>query len=97
MKLHPNMVKYIKKIYQKALNTQRENGAFPFCLAEGSIQWMDKGNEVISPLWLTPITTKIDRVRHTIHLKEESSYAFVNPYAVQHLQRDFGLIVPEYN
>lgn len=87
----------IKKIYQKALNTQRENGAFPFCLAEGSIQWMDKGNEVISPLWLTPITTKIDRVRHTIHLNEESSYAFVNPYVVQHLQRDFGLIVPEEN
>jgi hypothetical protein len=85
----------IKKIIQKAVDTQRENGSFPLCFAEGSLQWLVNDKLVISPIWLTPLTITRDRVKQSVSFHSDSEESFLNPFIPLHLKRQFELEFPE--
>jgi hypothetical protein len=81
----------IKKIIQKAVETQRENGSFPLCFAEGSLQWLVNDKLVSSPIWLTPLTITRDRLKQAVSFHSDPEESFLNPFIPLHLKRQFEL------
>ena len=86
----------LKKIIHKANETQRENGSFPLCLAQGQVEWVINEKIVSTPIWLTPLTVARDRVKQTVSFKIDQEESFINPFIPLHLKRQFELDFPSH-
>jgi hypothetical protein len=85
----------LKTIYDSANKTQKELGIFPLCIARGTIEWEFKQTIVRSPLVLTPCKASVNKINKTIQIIEDPDAVFVNPFVINHLQRNFDLILPK--
>ncbi len=72
------------KIIKEAQKNQKESGVNTLCLAEGSLLHQKGEDTLRSPLFLTPLTYRMDKVRSQLHLEKMEEARFINPY-VEHL------------
>lgn len=66
------------RILKEAHKTFKESGINPLCLAAGFL--ISKDGEQRSPIVLTPLKVKEDRVRGEITIAEKEGEEFINPY-----------------
>lgn len=74
------------KIIKEAQKNSKESGVNTLCLAEGYLIHGDAASPLRSPLFLTPVRYKIDKVRSQLHLELAEDDKFVNPYVEHVLQ-----------
>lgn len=85
----------LKSIITTAQKTEKEKGVFPLCLTRGIIEWEFKQSSVRTPLWLVPCKVEIKKITNTVSIFLEEEEAFVNPFVVSRLEKEFNLQLPE--
>lgn len=73
------------KLIKEAQKNQKESGVNTLCLAEGFL--IHGEEEYRSPLFLTPLTYTIDKVRSQLKLEKVDEATFINPY-IEYLLQD---------
>ncbi|GAB5417368.1 MAG: hypothetical protein Crog4KO_29500 [Crocinitomicaceae bacterium] len=68
------------QILKESRKMLKESGVNTLCLAEGFVIREDGEASVRSPILLTPIEYRIDRVRNVIHFEQAEEAQFINPY-----------------
>lgn len=79
------------KIIAKAQVSIRESGMNPLCKAEGLLHWEHQGEQLETPIWITPCSFKIDRVRKQVNFDVEDHLGFANPFLVKKLVEVYHL------
>jgi hypothetical protein len=85
----------LKSIIQAAKKTEKEHGIFPLCIAQGIIEWEFKQTVVRTPLWLVPCKVEVKKITETVSIFPDDEGAFVNPFVVNRLAKEFDIKVPE--
>ena len=83
-----------KSIINTAKKTERELGIFPLCIAKGIIEWEFKQAHIRTPLWLIPCEVSIKKVDNTLVFNLIEENAFINPFLINRLQKEFQLSIP---
>ncbi len=68
------------QVLKEARKMHKESGVNTLCLAEGFVVRDEADTSVRSPILLTPIEYRIDRVRNIIHFEKAEDAQFINPY-----------------
>ena len=73
------------KLIKEAQKNEKESGINTLCLAEG---FLNHGDDALrSPLFLTPLTYTVDKVRFQLKLEKVENATFINPY-IEHLLQE---------
>ncbi len=84
----------IKSILFRANKTEKEQGIFPLCTTQGSIEWEFKNTIVRSPLFIHPCEVEISKVNGMVKIQAIEDAVFVNPFVVNRLQKEFNILLP---
>jgi len=79
------------RVLKTAVQNKREADLDSLCLVSGSIAWIYKDKEVVSPLLLVPVSWKIRKADNAVELIADSESVFVNPFVKNRFLRDFDL------
>jgi len=77
------------KLIKEAQKNKKESGVNTLCLAHGFL--VHGADELRSPLFLTPMTYSIDKVRSRLILEQVEEATFINPY-IEYLMLDKGIL-----
>lgn len=80
-----------KNLLKTTIQTKRISDTETLCLALNTIRWKYKNKEVLTPLFIFPLTYKIQKVKQEVHLSAEKEYYFLNPFLQNYLKREFDL------
>lgn len=78
-------------ILRIAQQNKRQSDTDTLCLAIDGIQWTYKGKEITSPLWLIPVSWKINKVKQTVELLADLENTIFNPFVRNELKRRYDL------
>ncbi len=73
-----------KRILRDTKKTQKESGVNSLCLAEGTIDINSENTE--TPLFLYPLSYKVDRINQEVQFSFEEEELFINPYILDFLE-----------
>lgn len=80
-----------KSIIKEAEKTRKESGVNSLCLAEGLITLKVNGKSVQSPVLITPLAYKQDKVKQLISFSLIQEQQFINPFLLLHLRRELEI------
>ena len=83
-----NVADFPKPILREAEKTQKESGVNPLCLAEGIVQLTMNGKQVQTPIFLTPLSFSLDKIRKRIDFIPVEDDLFINPFLMNYLVHD---------
>ena len=86
----------ILSILKKSNEFQRETGTNTFCLAFGILEWEIKSKTVQTPILIIPICHKQSKIKQVIDLNFDLENAFINPFLINYLSKDFDLQLPNF-
>lgn len=75
-----------QKILKETKQTLKESGVNSLCLSSGVVSLTVNERKVSTPVILTPLEFKIDKVASRIRFSILEEEAFVNPYLIYHLE-----------
>ncbi len=84
-----------KAILRETKNTQKESGTNPLCLARGEVTISVRSKKVKTPILLSPLTYKLEKVTKFYIFSEEEDNSFLNPFLVNHLKSEFNIDLAE--
>jgi superfamily I DNA and/or RNA helicase len=80
-----------KTLLKTTIQTKRISDTETLCLALNTIRWKYKNKEVLTPLFIFPLTYKIQKIKQEVHLSSEKEQSFLNPFLQNYLKREFDL------
>ena len=86
----PNSAEW-SKVLKTAAQNKRESDLDSLCLAAGTISWIYKEKEVVSPLVLFPVSWKLIKASGQLELVIDREAAFLNPFVKNRFIREFEL------
>lgn len=86
-----------KALLATAEKTYKERGVYPLCIARGTIEWDVKQKRVRTPLLLIPCTVERNKVTDSVRFIVDETMAFVNPFLVSRLEKEWGILVPNHH
>jgi superfamily I DNA and/or RNA helicase len=81
----------LSQIIKVAVQNKRNSDTDSLCIALNGLTWEYKGKKVTSPLFLIPITFKINKINQTVFFNIDLENYFINPFIVNELQRSYNL------
>lgn len=85
----------IKKIYQESENFNKDSGICTLMISFGYLKWQYKDKEILTPIFLIPITYKLNKISNILELKYEINEISLNPFLVQHFRNEFDILINE--
>lgn len=82
-------------VLKNAILNKRQSDTDTLCLAVDGVEWEYKSKKVVSPLWLIPVSYKINKVKHEIELTADLENALFNPFVKNELKRRYDLVWEE--
>lgn len=86
-----------QKIVSISQNSIKESGINTLCHSFGLLQWNYKNTVISTPVWLTPVSFQIDKVRNKILFSLQEEAAFINPFLVKKLKEIFDIHLTSEN
>ncbi|MDD2984612.1 MAG: AAA domain-containing protein [Crocinitomicaceae bacterium] len=80
-----------KNLLKTTIQTKRISDTDTLCLAVNTIRWNYKNKEVLTPIFISPLNYKIQKVKQEVHLSAEKEYYFLNPFLQNYLKKEFDL------
>ncbi len=78
-------------ILKTTIQNKRQSDTDVLCMAVNGLGWEYKGKKVVSPLWLIPVSYKLNKVKQEIALKADPENVLFNPFVKNELKRRYGL------
>jgi hypothetical protein len=76
-----------KKILQDTNKRLKESGVNSLCIAKGTVSLELNGKKVESPILLSPLHFKIDKIKNTISFTPVEADTFLNPFVESQLKK----------
>ncbi len=83
------------RLYKKAEKEFKESGVFPLCAIHGAMRWELKSKNIETPLYLIPLSVKVNKPEATFELNYQYESAFINPYLVQSFKNQYDILISE--
>lgn len=85
------------QIYKIAVQYKKTSDIQSLCAARHLIRWKVKERPVSTPLLLMPVHCTWNKIKQEFHIGMQEEAAFLNPFVVHYLQKDFGLELPAFD
>ena len=79
----------LEKIISEANKIEKEKGIFPLCQSRGVLHFEYQKKLVKSPIFILPLSIKVNRITKTVTLLELPDELMINPFLVYQLQKEF--------
>lgn len=83
-----------KKILKDALSNIKETGIHSLCRMKGVIFLNDKKNTYKSPIFLSPLEYKVDKIKNEVTFTPNENNTFLNPFVLSYLKKHAVEIPP---
>lgn len=79
----------LEKIISEANKIEKEKGVFPLCQSRGVLHFEYQKKPIKSPIFILPLSIKVNRINKTVTLVELPDELMINPFLVYQLQKEF--------